>query len=66
MTRIRVFIKFPATMLLSWLTPTVSQNSLAIYIGATIYTLVGAYFGERKLLRDFGKAYAGYKRKMPC
>jgi len=52
-------------LLFIWLTPTVSQNSLTVYIGATIYTLIGAYFEERKLLRDFGEDYATYKHKTP-
>jgi protein-S-isoprenylcysteine O-methyltransferase Ste14 len=52
-------------LLFIWLTSTVTQNSLTVYIGATIYTLVGAYFEERKLLREFGDAYAEYKKKTP-
>ena len=52
-------------LLFIWLTPTVSQNSLTVYIGATIYTLVGAYFEERKLLRDFGDVYAEYRKVTP-
>lgn len=48
-----------------WLSPSVSQNSLTLYIGITLYFVIGAYFEERKLLRDFGKAYAEYKRKTP-
>ena len=52
-------------LLFIWLTPTVSQNSLTVYIGATIYTLIGAYFEERKLMRDFGGEYAAYKQKTP-
>jgi protein-S-isoprenylcysteine O-methyltransferase Ste14 len=52
-------------LLFIWLTPTVSQNSLTVYIGATIYTLIGTYFEERKLLRDFGEAYASYKKSTP-
>lgn len=52
-------------LLFIWLTSTVSQNSLTVYIGATLYTLVGAYFEERKLLRDFGEAYAEYRRVTP-
>jgi methanethiol S-methyltransferase len=52
-------------LLFIWLTPTVSQNSLTVYIGATVYTLIGAYFEEQKLLRDFGAEYAVYKQKTP-
>lgn len=48
-----------------WFSPTMSWNSLVFYSGITLYVLVGAYFEERKLLRDFGEAYAGYKRKTP-
>ena len=52
-------------LLFIWLTSTLSQNSLTVYIGATLYTLVGAYFEERKLLRDFGDAYVEYRRVTP-
>ncbi len=52
-------------LLFIWLTSTVTQNSLTVYIGATIYTLAGAYFEEQKLLREFGEAYAEYKKKTP-
>jgi len=53
------------SLLFIWLTPTMTQNSLTVYIGATVYTLVGAYFEERKLERDFGQAYVDYKRVTP-
>ena len=52
-------------LLFIWLTPAVTLNSLTVFVGATIYILIGAYFEERKLLRDFGEAYAEYKRKTP-
>ena len=48
-----------------WFSPTMSQNSLVFYLGVTLYVFIGAYFEERKLLRDFGEAYAGYKEKTP-
>ena len=53
------------SLLFIWLTSTVSQNSLTVYIGATLYVLAGIYFEERKLLSDFGESYAEYKRKTP-
>jgi len=52
-------------LLFIWLSPNMSQNSLTVYLGATLYTLVGVVFEERKLLRHFGEAYAEYKRKTP-
>ena len=53
------------SLLFLWLTPSVSQNSLTVYIGATLYILIGTYFEERKLLREFGEAYATYKKSTP-
>lgn len=46
-----------------WFSPNMSQNSFVFYIGITLYVFIGAYFEERKLLRDFGEIYAEYKRK---
>ena len=50
------------SLLFIWLTPSVSQNSLTVYIGSTLYILIGVYFEERKLLREFGESYAVYKK----
>jgi len=52
-------------LLFVWLTSTVTLNSLTVYIGATIYTLAGAYFEERKLLHEFGASYEEYKKNIP-
>ena len=52
-------------LLFVWLTSTATLNSLTVYIGATIYTLAGAYFEERKLLREVGASYVEYKKKTP-
>lgn len=53
------------SILFFWLSPSMSVNSLVFNIGVTLYFIIGAYFEERKLLRDFGEAYAEYKRKTP-
>ncbi len=53
------------SLLFIWLTSSVSQNSLTVYIGATLYILIGVYFEERKLLREFGEAYASYRKSTP-
>ena len=52
-------------LLILWLSPSMTVNSLIVYISLTIYILVGAYFEERKLLREFGQAYAEYKNVTP-
>ncbi|MEN9563775.1 MAG: hypothetical protein RIR73_2019 [Chloroflexota bacterium] len=51
------------SILFLWLSPSLSVNSLVFNIGVTLYFIIGAYFEERKLLRDFGEAYAEYKLK---
>jgi protein-S-isoprenylcysteine O-methyltransferase Ste14 len=53
------------SLLFLWLNPTMTVNSLVFYIGATLYFLIGAYFEERKLLREFGSVYAEYKAATP-
>ena len=53
------------SLLFLWLSPSMSVNSLVFNIGVTAYFVVGAYFEERKLLRDFGETYAEYKRHTP-
>ena len=52
-------------LLLLWLSPSVSLNSFIVYLSFTIYILVGIFFEERKLLREFGQAYADYKSATP-
>ena len=56
---------YTAGLLFLWLTPGMSLNSLTLYIASSLYILVGAYFEERKLLREFGQAYAEYQKQTP-
>ena len=56
---------YTAGLLFLWLSPSVSVNSFTLYAAATLYIMIGAYFEERKLLREFGPAYAEYKKKTP-
>lgn len=48
-----------------WLTPRVSVNMFVVYVSLTVYILVGAYFEERKLQREFGQEYEDYKSTTP-
>jgi len=52
-------------LLALWLSSSVSLNAFIVYIGLTIYILVGIYFEERKLLREFGQTYADYQSVTP-
>lgn len=48
-----------------WFSPAMTVNALVFNLGVTAYFIIGAYFEERKLLRDFGEAYAGYQQRTP-
>jgi protein-S-isoprenylcysteine O-methyltransferase Ste14 len=52
-------------LLIIWLSPQVSINSFIAYLAFTAYILIGIVFEERKLLREFGQAYADYKSVTP-
>lgn len=53
------------TFLFIWLVPVMSWNVLALNIGISIYTLMGALLEERKLVQEFGQPYEEYRRKTP-
>lgn len=53
------------SLLILWLSPSMSLNSFAVYASLTIYVLIGIFFEERKLLREFGQEYADYKSSTP-
>jgi protein-S-isoprenylcysteine O-methyltransferase Ste14 len=53
------------SVLILWLSPSMSTNSFIVYSALTIYVLIGIVFEERKLLREFGQAYAEYKSHTP-
>jgi methanethiol S-methyltransferase len=53
------------SLLILWLSPNMSLNSLIVYLALTVYILVGIFFEERKLLREFGEEYAHYRSVTP-
>ncbi len=54
-----------AGLIFIWCVPIMSWNILALVIGLTIYFFAGAWVEERKLLREYGEAYAAYRRHTP-
>lgn len=56
---------YTAGLFFLWLAPRMSWNQLLLSLGLTLYILVGAWFEERKLLREFGSAYAEYRARTP-
>ena len=53
------------SLLILWLSPSMSLHSFIVYAALTIYILIGIIFEERKLLREFGAPYAEYKSRTP-
>lgn len=48
-----------------WLAPTMSMSRLLFASLMTLYVLVGLYFEERDLVRQFGERYRRYMREVP-
>ena len=53
------------SLLILWLSPSMSLNTFVVSAGLTLYVLIGIFFEERKLLREFGQDYADYKSRTP-
>ncbi|MEO1286612.1 MAG: methanethiol S-methyltransferase [Chloroflexota bacterium] len=48
-----------------WAHPTMTVSHLFFSVGFTIYILIGLYFEERDLIRDFGEKYIQYRLTTP-
>jgi len=62
------FVRHPLytfSLLILWLSPSMSLHSFIVYSGLTFYVLIGIVFEERKLLREFGQQYADYRVVTP-
>ena len=53
------------SLLLLWLSPSMSINSFVVYVALTIYVMVGIQFEERKLVEEFGAEYVIYRSMTP-
>ncbi len=56
---------YTAGLVFIWLTPEMTVNRLVLWSIFSLYIVIGAYFEERKLLKDFGEVYAAYKARTP-
>ncbi|MGE5375193.1 MAG: methyltransferase family protein [Bacteroidota bacterium] len=53
------------SLLVLWLSPSMSLNSFVVDIALTCYILIGIVFEERKLICEFGDEYARYRSATP-
>jgi protein-S-isoprenylcysteine O-methyltransferase Ste14 len=56
---------YTAGLVFIWLTPILTINLLVLNLGLTLYILVGSHLEERRLLAEFGPAYAAYQAQTP-
>jgi protein-S-isoprenylcysteine O-methyltransferase Ste14 len=56
---------YTGSLLVIWFMPQMSLNLLAFNLGVTAYLVIGGYFEERKLVRQFGRVYEEYRRRTP-
>lgn len=47
-----------------WLVPTSTSSHLMLSLGMTVYVLVGLYFEERDLVREYGNRYQDYRQRI--
>ena len=62
------FVRHPLytfSLLILWFSSSMTINSFIVYVGLTVYVLIGIIFEEQKLLREFGQKYADYKSMTP-
>ncbi len=63
-----LYIRHPlylAGLIFIWLLPVMTVNILVINLALSVYIVVGAYFEERKLRREFGQEYTDYAAVTP-
>jgi methanethiol S-methyltransferase len=56
---------YSAGLVIIWLLPIMSVNTLAFNLTLTVYIIIGAHLEERRLQHRFGKEYADYKAITP-
>ena len=56
---------YTAGLIFLWLTPLMTTSLLALNLGLSLYILIGSVFEERRLLAEFGPAYADYQQRVP-
>ena len=49
-----------------WLSPVMSTSTLALFLGLTLYIVIGSRFEERQLVAEFGEPYLEYRLKVPA
>jgi protein-S-isoprenylcysteine O-methyltransferase Ste14 len=54
-----------ASMMVMWLSPTISVNLLTLFALMSLYFMAGSYHEELLLVEQFGDAYRQYRKRVP-
>jgi protein-S-isoprenylcysteine O-methyltransferase Ste14 len=54
-----------SAVILMWATPSMTQNTAVLFGCITAYFYIGSIHEEKLLVRQFGKQYLEYKKKLP-
>ena len=57
---------YTSGLALIWLSPAMTTGTLALFLGFTLYIIIGSQFEERQLAAEFGEPYLEYRRKVPA
>lgn len=53
------------SLVILWLSPVMTTNSLTAYLLFTLYFYLGSGYEERRLVTEFGATYENYRRAVP-
>jgi len=55
-----------AGLTLIWLSPVMTTSSLALFLGFSLYIVIGSRYEERQLAVEFGEPYLEYRTRVPA
>lgn len=56
---------YSAGLVILWFKSEMTLNTLVLWMIFTLYIFIGAYFEEKKLVREYGSGYINYAKKVP-
>ena len=56
---------YTGSLIFIWAMPAMTLNTAIFYAALTLYIVIGAHWEERKLLAEYGQAYASYRQTVP-
>jgi len=57
---------YTAALIFIWLSPVMTSSTMALYLGFTLYIVIGSRFEERQLTAEFGQPYMDYRQRVPA